>query len=168
MYKNLFEDFIENDLISQNQYGFKLSDSCINQWISIANEVYQSFDDRLEVRGAFLDISKAFGKVWHDGLVYKLNQNGVKGNFLDNLTNLLSDRKQRVVLNSQHSTWTNFDAGVVQGSILEPILFLTYINDSSDNLTTKPKLFADETSFFSVINDQHPLVSKLNEELNWK
>ena len=51
---------------------------------------------------------------------------------------------------------------------VEPILFLTYINDLSDNLTTKPKLFADETSLFSVIDDQHPLVSKLNEDLNWK
>ena len=100
MYNNLFEDFIENDLIFQNQYGFQLSGSCINQWISIINEVYQSFDDRLEVRGVFLDISKTFGKVWHDSLIYKLNQNGVKSNFLDNLTNFLSDRKQRVVLNS--------------------------------------------------------------------
>ena len=56
------EDFIENDLLSQNQYAFKLSDSCINQWISITKEIYQSFDDRLGLREVFFDISKAFDK----------------------------------------------------------------------------------------------------------
>ena len=69
IYINLFEYFIENDLISQNQSGFKPGDSCITQLISITNEIYQSFDDGLEVRGAFLDISKAFDKIWQEGLI---------------------------------------------------------------------------------------------------
>ena len=91
MYNNLFEYFIENDLISQNQSGFKPGDSCINQLISITHEIYQSFDDGLEVREVFLDISKAFDKVWHEGLIYKLKQNGIKGNLLDTLTNFLNE-----------------------------------------------------------------------------
>ena len=97
IYNNLFEYFIENDFMSQNQSGFKPGDSCINQLISITHEIYQSFDDGLEVRGVFLVISKAFDKVWHEGLIYKLKQNGVKGNLLESLTNFLNDRKQRVV-----------------------------------------------------------------------
>ena len=84
IYNNLFEYFIENDLIPQNQSGLKPGDSCINQLISITHELYQSFDDRLEVRGVFLDISKAFDKVWHE-----LKQNGVMGNLLEALTNFL-------------------------------------------------------------------------------
>ena len=123
IYNNLFEYFIENDLISQNQSGFKSGDSCINQLISILHEVCQSFDDGLEVRGVFLDISNAFDKVWHEGLIYKLKQNGVNGNLLETLTNFLNDRKQRVVLNGQHSKWANIKAGVPQGSILGPLLF---------------------------------------------
>ena len=91
MYNNLFEYFIENDLISQNQTGFKPGDSCINQLISITYEIYQSFDDGLEVREVFLDISKAFDKVWHEGLIYKLKQNEIKGNLLDTLTNFLNE-----------------------------------------------------------------------------
>ena len=72
IYNNIFEYFIENDLISQNQSGFKPGDSSINQLISITHEVYQPFDDGLEIIGDFLDISKAFDKVWHEGLIYKL------------------------------------------------------------------------------------------------
>ena len=64
-----------------------------NQLISITHEIYQSFDNGFEVRGVFLDISKAFDKVWHNGLIYKLKQNGVAGDFLDTLTNFLKHRK---------------------------------------------------------------------------
>ena len=105
IYNSLFEYFIENDLISPNQSGFKPGDSCTNQLISITHEIYQSFDDGFEVRGVFLDISKAFDKVWHDGLIYKLKQNGVAGDLLNTLTNFLKERKQRVILNGQDSTW---------------------------------------------------------------
>ena len=76
VYNSLFEYFIENGLISPNQSGFTSGDSCTNQLISITHEIYQFFDDGFEVRGVFLDISKAFDKVWHNGLTYKLKQNG--------------------------------------------------------------------------------------------
>ena len=64
IYNSLFEFFIDNELISSNQSGFKAGDSCINQLLSITHEIYKSFDDGYEVRGVFLDISKAFDKVW--------------------------------------------------------------------------------------------------------
>ena len=88
------------------------------------------------------DISKAFHKVWHQGLLYKLKQNGISGNLLETLTDFLKDRNQRVVLNGQNSLWANIEAGVPQGSILGPLLFLIYINDLPDNLSTNVKLFA--------------------------
>ena len=65
------------------------------------------------------------------------------------ITDFLYQRKQRVVLNGQHSSWTNVQAGVPQGSILGPLFFLIYINDLSDGLTSNPKLFADDTSLYS-------------------
>ena len=70
LYDRMLEFFIENNLISKNQSGFRPVDSCINQFLSITHEIYQSFDDDLEVRAAFLDISKAFDKVWHKGLIF--------------------------------------------------------------------------------------------------
>ena len=78
IYNNLCEYFIDNDLISRNQSGFKPGDSYITQLVSITHEIYESFDDGFEVRGVFLDISKAFHKVWHEGLIYKMKQNGIK------------------------------------------------------------------------------------------
>ena len=71
----MFEFFIQNILITPNQPGFKTGNSCSNQLISITHEIYKSFDDPYEERGAFLDMSKAFDKVWHQSLRYKLRQN---------------------------------------------------------------------------------------------
>ena len=65
LYNSLFEFFIQNNLITPNQSGFKAGESCINQLISITREIYKSFDDGYEVRGVFLNISKASDKVWH-------------------------------------------------------------------------------------------------------
>ena len=83
----------------------------------------------------------------------------------------MSDRKQRVVLNGQKSTWENVNAGVPQGSILGPLLFLIYINDLSGNLSSKAKLFADDTSLFNVVHDINTSANELNNDLkkvsNW-
>ena len=114
--------------------------------MSITHEIYKSFDKGHEVRGVFLDISKAFDKVWHDGIIFKLTQNGISGNLLKLLRDFSSERRQRVVLNGQASTWTNVTAGVPPGSILGPLLFLIYINDLSEGLSTNAKLFADDTT----------------------
>ena len=72
LYGRMFEFFIANNLISKNQSSFRPGDSCINQLLSITHEIYQSFDDNLEARAVFLDISKAFDKVWHKVLILKL------------------------------------------------------------------------------------------------
>ena len=87
MFNEIFECFIENKLISSSQSGFKPGDSCINELLSITHEIYSSFEEGLEVRGVFLDIAKAFEKVWQPGIIFKLTQNGISGNLLNLLNN---------------------------------------------------------------------------------
>ena len=110
--------------------------------------------------------TKAFDKVWHDGLIYKLIQSGVTGNLLNTLANFLKDRKQRVYLNGQNSTLVNVEAEVPQDSILGPLLFLIYTNDLPETLVLNPELFADDTFLFSVIFDKDLSAKNLNNDLN--
>ena len=78
----------------------------------------------------------------------------------------LSERKQRTVLNWQSSRWGNISAGVPQGSILGPLFFLIYINDLTENLSCGVKLFADDTSLFTIVQDPNPAASDLNHDLD--
>ena len=102
---------------------------------------------------------------------FKLEQKDISGDLLNILIDFLSNRKPRVVLNGQVSPWASVNAGVPQGSILGPLLFLIYINDLSDNLSSNVKLFADDTSLFSVTHDVNVSARELNDVLrkirNW-
>ena len=152
---------LEEKLLNPNQSGFRPSDSCINQLLVITHEIFEAFDcnPSLEVRSVFLDISKAFDKVWHEGLLYKLKPMGISGRF------------QRIVLNGQTSSWRPVLAGVPQGSILGPLLFFMYINDLPKGLNLNSKPFADGTSLFNIVKDKNDSADILNDDLqlisNW-
>ena len=110
-------------------------------------------------------MSKAFDRVYHDGLIHKLQCMGIEGNLLQWLTSYLFNRRQRVVINGQSSQWKDTNAGVPQGSILGPLLFLIYVNDIVDDLESSPCLFADDTSLLEVISDVQTSFDKLNRDL---
>ena len=163
MFNSIFNFIDTRNMLSVHQSGFRPGDSCVHQLISIVHEIYSAFDANpsLEVRGVFLDISKAFDRVWHKGLLYKLKCMGINGNLLKLVESFLSNRYQRVVLSGQASSWAEIRAGVPQGSILGPLFFLIYINDLSENLKSTVKLFADDTSIFHVVKDPNTLAEIL-------
>ena len=131
-------------------------DSCISQLLSIVYEIQSSFDHKppTDFRVIFLDILKAFDKVWHKGLLRKSKSCGVEGNFSRLLENYLDNRKQRVILDDQCSSWKIILSGIQQDSVLGPLLFLVYINDLPNGLNSICKVFADDTSIFSKVFDK--------------
>ena len=157
---------MEENLLNSNQSGFRPSDSCINQLLAIAHEILEDFhcNPSLEIRSVFLDISKAFDKVWHEGLLYKLKSMGISRELYNLLESYLSGRFQRVLLNGQSSSWKPVLGGVPQGSILGPLLFLVYINDLPNGLKSNAKLFAD-TSLFTIVKDRNVSANILNNDL---
>ena len=168
IFNRIYNFLSEKNQLNHNQSGFRPSDSCVNQLLSITHEIFQAFDcnPALEVRSVFLDISKAFDKVWHEGLLYKLKSMGISGELHKLLENYLSGRLQRVVLNGQTSSWRPVIAGVPQGSILGPLLFLIYINDLPNRLKSSAKLFADDTSLFTIVKDKNESTNVLNNDLS--
>ena len=168
IFNHLYSYLTANRLITKNQSGFRPGDSTTNQLLYLVDEIHQAFDSAecFEVRAVFLDISKAFDKVWHDGLIFKLKQNGVSGGLLKLFQNYLSNRKQRVVLNGSHSDYSAIESGVPQGSVLGPLLFLIYINDLERNIKSKIKFFADDTMLFSLVKDPEISANDLNHDLD--
>ena len=93
-------------MLSVHQSGFRPGDSYVHQLILIVHDIYNAFDanSSLEVRGVFLDISKAFDRVWYKDLLYKPKCMGINGNILKLVESFLSNRYQRVVHNGQASS----------------------------------------------------------------
>ena len=167
IFNRFYYFLLQKELINPNQSGFRPSDSCINQLIAITHKIFETFDcnPSLEVRLVFLDIPKAFDKVWHEGILYKLKSMGISGELYNLLENYLSNRFQRVLLNRQTSSWRPVLARVPQGSILGPLLFLIYINDLPNELKSNAKLFANDTSLLTIVKDKNKSHNMLNNNL---
>ena len=122
------------------------------------HEIYKLFDDEP-------DISKLFDKIWREGIIFKVKQNGISGELLNLFYDFLRNRNQREILNGQVLTWTNVNTGVLQSSILGPLFFLIYINDLADELSSNSKVYADDTSLFSVVHNRDSSAAELNNDL---
>ena len=141
IFKHMYNYFRDNDLIYKYQYGFLPGCSTTHHLVK-----------GLKVQMVFGDISKAFDKVWHAGLLFKLKNMGITEELLAWISNYLLDRQQRVVLQGESSCWADINGGVPQGSVLGPLLFLVYINDMEEGLTSKLTLFADDNLLLSISN----------------
>ena len=168
VYNALYNFFKMHGLLSERNSGFKEKDSTINQLVHLCHNIYQGLDNAKDICLVFLDVSKAFDKVYHPALLHKLERMGVTGRLLGWIASYLSDRKQVVVINGVSSEEKSINASVPQGSILGPLLFLAYVNDIVDDLETTPYLFADDTSLFCPIepNNMQDTFDKVNRDLS--
>jgi len=160
----------QHNILSESQCGFRLKRSCESQLFITLNDITKAVDNKLQVDVAILDFSKAFDKVVHSRLLYKLDHYGVRGNLLNWLKSFLSDRSQQVVVDGIKSSPCAVTSGVPQGSVLGPALFLIYINDIVSNIQSEIRLFADDILLYRSINtprDHDVLQEDLDTLIKW-
>ena len=148
-----------------SQSGFIPHDSTVFQLLCIYDDFCKFLDSRITAQAIFFDISKAFDKVWHKALLYKLSALGIRGQLLGWFTDYLKDRSQAVVLKGSKSSYLPILAGVPQGSVLGPLLFLVYINDITQDIESIIKLFADDTSMYLGLEHTQIRTDILNSDL---
>ena len=160
MYKRLYNFLNNNNIIYNLQFGFRQQYSTSHALINITKIIRKALDDGNIVCGVFVDLQKAFDTVDHQILLAKLNHYGIRGVSNDWFKSYLSNRNQYVSTNGFDSSLTSINCGILQGSVLGPLLFLLYINDLNQVIKfCKVHHFADDTNLLCLSNS----IKKLNK-----
>ena len=159
-----------NNIITRLQHGFQAGLSCSTQLLTVVHDWASVLNTHGQVDVIFLDFAKAFDSVPHQRLLAKAKFYGIRGKLLLWLTHFLTNRRQRVVVNGVSSDWSPVLSGVPQGTVLGPILFLLFINDLPNGITSHVKLFADDSVLYRPItstDDHHALQEDLYYLERW-
>ena len=159
-----------NSLFSKKQYGFISGRSTVLQLLKTLDDWTETIDRGEELDTIYLDFLKAFDTVPHKRLINKLKAYGIKGNILNWIHSFITNRKQKVVVNGQASEWAPVISGIPQGSVLGPVLFIIFINDLPDNISSNLLIFADDTKIYRQIkhdNDQNILQEDIYKLQEW-
>ena len=146
------------------QHGFTDGRSCLTNLLKMIENCSESLDKKLPTDIIYMDFAKAFDSVPHARLCHKLSTVGIHGNVLRWIEDFLSGRKQRVVIYGETSQWVKVMSGVPQGSVIGPCLFLIYINDIANNMSSQVSIFADDTKIFRRISTNEDSLA-LQEDL---
>ena len=166
MHTRLYEYLENSKILYDLQFGFRKKNSTTHALIDIVEKIRDNLDNKTFSCGVFIDLEKAFDTVNHKILLKKLHFYGIEGISNNWFTSYLSNRKQRVKLNSKVSTYQSITCGVPQGSILGPLLFLIYINDMKNSVKfSVVHHFADDTNLLCSDKCEKSLKKKLNEDL---
>ena len=148
----------KHEMLSESQYGFRKGKSCVTNLLSYYDRVAETMQERDGwVDSIYLDFKKAFDRVPHERLIWKLEYiGGIQGCLLKWMQDFLNERKMRTILRGKYSSWREVTSGVPQGSVLAPIMFLVYINDINENIGTESYLnmFADDAKIQRTIKNE--------------
>ena len=136
IFKYLYNYLQEHEILTKYQSGFRPNDSTTNQLLEIYHIILENLDKGKDIKFIYCYVSKAFDKVWHRGLLHKLKKYGINGSLHKWFESYVCNRSQRVINDGSKSTWMTTSAGVPQGSVLGPDLFLLYINDIVEKIKT--------------------------------
>ena len=141
-----------------------------NKFVMFFEEITKWVDDGSPVDVIYLDFQKAFDKVPHQRLILKLKSHGMGTSIINWIEQRLTDRRQRVVVDGEVSSWKSVLSGVPQGSVLGPILCLVYIDDLEEGVTGNILKFADDTKLFrktKEIGDKQKLQDDIDKLVRW-
>ena len=157
----------DNNILTEKQFGFRKGRSCATNLISFYSRVIDVVQERDGwVDCIYLDLKKAFDKVPHERLLWKLkNIGGLKGNILAWMSDFLIGREMRTVVRGCKSCWRLVTSGVPQGSVLAPVMFAIYINDMTEGISSYMNLFADDAKLMRKITKREDC-DALNQDLN--
>uniref|UniRef100_A0A1B6HJN6 Reverse transcriptase domain-containing protein n=1 Tax=Homalodisca liturata TaxID=320908 RepID=A0A1B6HJN6_9HEMI len=171
MYHQLNQHFESNNIISNNQHGFRTNKSTTSAVTEIVVKALHAFEQRESVALTLIDLSKAFDCVNHGILLDKLKIYGISENSINILQSYLSNRVQYVSVQAQQSTTLSVATGVPQGSVLGPFLFIIFINDLPSNVLSNIVIYADDTTLFSSNKQLNTLKENMDAShslaLNW-
>ena len=165
VYNELYDYCSKFNLLSEKNSGFKKLDGTINQLINLTNKIYQGLNDEHEIAMIFLDLSKAYDRICHTRLIYKLRKLGIRGNLLKWIESYLSDRSQRVVYGGTTSDFIKIFGSVPQGSILSSLLFLIYLIDIEAGIKSDMFMFADDVALMNKFKNKNTLEFEMNADL---
>ena len=167
---HMMDFLIKHKLINPSQHGFLKAKSCLTNLLCFLEEITKWVDDGSPVDVIYLDFQEAFDKVPHQRLISMLKSHGMGNRFINWIEQWLTDRRQRLVVDGEVSSWKSVLSGVPQGSVLGPILFLVYINDLEEGVTGKILKFADDTKLFrkvKEIGDKQNLQDDIDKLVKW-
>ena len=164
LHSNIMDPLEEHNILTDAQHGFRCKRSCETQLIATIQELARGLSEGRQLDVILLDFAKAFDKVPHQRLLYKLNYYGVRGQTLSWIESFLYNRKQHVLVEGAKSDEAQVTSGVPQGTVLGPLLFLAFINDLPSVVDSQAKLFADDCLLFRPIDSLHDS-NKLQEDL---
>ena len=167
---HMMDFLIKHNLINPSQHGFLKSKIMPNKFVMFFGKITKWVDDGSPVDVINLDFQKPFDKVPHQRLILKLKSHGMGNSIVNWIEQWLTDRKQRVVVDGEVSSWKSVLSGVPQGSVLGPILFLVYINDLEEGVTGKILKFADDTKLFTKtkeIGDKQKSQDYIDKLVKW-
>ena len=146
------------------QHGFRKKNSCETQLITIIGDMTCNLSNGTQIDAVFLDFAKAFDKVPHQRLLLKLEYYGIRSNTLQWIGSFLNNRKQCVIVEGVSSNVVPVTSGVPQGSVLGQLLFLIFLNDLPESITSSVKLFADNCLAYRTIHSSNDAI-RLQEDL---
>lgn len=167
---HLMKHLDKHEILTELQHGFRRNRSCTTQLLLTVSDLTRLYDSNTQVDIGVLDFSKAFDVVNHRKLLAKLQHYGIQGKTLQWIRSFLEDRSQQVVVNGTSSKPAPVLSGVPQGTVLGPILFLIYINDITEGIRSKLRLFADDALLYCPIKteaDHVQLQQDLKTLENW-